>query len=96
MHSKDGFHCCYNVQTAVDKGSHLIAEFQVTNHNTDQGVLEEVAQGVKKNLEIKTIEIVADKGYESREDILNCVMIEDVGKIKERMYLSEHSFGTVK
>ena len=23
MHSKDGFHCCYNVQTAVDDGSHL-------------------------------------------------------------------------
>lgn len=26
MQSKDGFRCCYNVQTAVDKGSHLIAE----------------------------------------------------------------------
>ena len=38
MHSKDGFHCCYNFQTAVDKGSHLIAEYQVTSHNTDQGL----------------------------------------------------------
>jgi hypothetical protein len=28
MHSKDGFHCCYNVQNAVDKGSHLIAAMQ--------------------------------------------------------------------
>lgn len=74
MHSKDGFHCCYNVQTAVDKGSHLIAEFQVTNHNTDQGLLEEVADGIKKGLDIETIEVVADKGYESRQDILNCVM----------------------
>jgi hypothetical protein len=27
MHGKDGFHCCYNVQTAVDKGSHLIADY---------------------------------------------------------------------
>jgi hypothetical protein len=36
MHSKDGFHCYYNVQTAVDDGSHLIADFEVTNHNTDQ------------------------------------------------------------
>jgi hypothetical protein len=27
MHSKDGFHCCYNVQTAVDGGSHLIADY---------------------------------------------------------------------
>lgn len=74
MHSKDGFNCCYNVQTAVDKGSHLIAEYEVTNHNTDQGLLKEVAQSVKENLELETVEVVADKGYESREDILNCVM----------------------
>lgn len=74
MHSKDGFHCCYNVQTAVDKGSHLIAEYQVTNHNTDQGLLKEVAQNVKESFEIETVEVVADKGYESREDILDCVM----------------------
>ncbi|OPX41843.1 transposase DDE domain protein [Ruminiclostridium hungatei] len=74
MHSKDGFHCCYNVQTAVDKGSHLIAEYEVTNRNTDQGLLKEVSQSTKEVLEINTIEVVADKGYESREDILNCVM----------------------
>lgn len=74
MHSKDGFHCCYNVQTAVDKGSHLIAEYEVTNHNTDQGLLKDVAQSVKSALEVETVEVVADKGYESREDILNCVM----------------------
>jgi hypothetical protein len=74
MHSKDGFHCCYNVQTAVDKGSHLIAEYEVTNHNTDQGLLKDVAEGVKEILEVETVEVVADKGYESREDILDCVM----------------------
>jgi transposase len=74
MHSKDGFHCCYNVQTAVDKGSHLIAEYEVTNCCTDQGLLKEVADSTRIMLEIETIEITADKGYESREDILNCVM----------------------
>lgn len=31
MHSKDGFHCSYNVQTAVDGGSHLIAGYSVDN-----------------------------------------------------------------
>ena len=65
MHSKDGFHCCYNVQTAVDKGSHLIAEYEVTNRNTDQGLLKEVAQSAKEALEIETIEAVADKGYKA-------------------------------
>jgi transposase len=74
MHSKDGFHCCYNVQTAVDGGSHLIAEYEVTNHNTDQGLLKNTAESAKEVLETKTLEVVADKGYESRKDILDCVM----------------------
>ena len=73
MHSKDGFHCCYNVQTAVDSGSHLIAEYEVTNHNTDQGLLQEVTALAKKQLEVETISAVADKGYESRADILECI-----------------------
>ena len=73
MHSKDGFHCCYNVQTAVDSGNHLIAEYEVTNHNTDQGLLQEVTAKAKEQLEVKTISAVADKGYESRADILECV-----------------------
>ena len=74
MHTKDGFHCCYNVQTAVDAGSHLIAEYEVTNHNTDQGLLNEFCNQTKDTLEVETIEVIADKGYESREDILNCLM----------------------
>ena len=73
MHSKDGFHCCYNVQTAVDSVSHLIAEYEVTNHNTDQGLLCKVAGLAKEQLEVDTIAVVADKGYDSRKDILNCV-----------------------
>lgn len=74
MHTKDGFNCCYNVQTAVDKGSHLIAEYEVTNHNTDQGLLKEVADITREALEVETLEVVADKGYESRRDIEACVM----------------------
>lgn len=74
MHSKDGFHCCYNVQTAVDSGSHLIAEYEVTNHNTDSGLLYEMTEAAKEILEVKTIETVADKGYDSKEDILECVL----------------------
>ena len=97
MHSKDGFHCCYNVQTAVDDGSHLIAEYEVTNHNTDQGLLMDVADSTKKMLGIETIEVVADKGYESREDILNCVMNGIVPNVamkydkKERLYTVDYA-----
>jgi transposase len=96
MHSKDGFHCCYNVQTAVDKGSHLIADYEVTNHNTDQGLLLEVAEKVRETLETETLEIVADKGYESRKDIMDCVMNGIVPNVamkydkKERIYSVEY------
>lgn len=75
MHTKDGFNCCYNVQTSVDKGSHLIAEYEVTNHNTDQGLLKEVADITKEALEVETLEVVADKGYESRRDIIDFVFL---------------------
>jgi len=74
MQSKDGYHCYYNVQTAVDSGSHLIADYMVTNCCTDQGLLKEVSDNTRDMLEIDTIKIVADKGYESRKDILDCVM----------------------
>ena len=46
----------------------------MTNHNTDQGPLNEVAQITSQALEIDVIEVVADKGSESRKDILDCVM----------------------
>ena len=74
MHSNNGFHCCYNVQTAVDSGNHLIAEYMVTNRNTDQGLLNDICEQAKKTLGVDKIEAVADKGYESREDILKCLM----------------------
>jgi len=96
MESKDGFHCYYNVQTAVDKGSHLIADYQVTNCCTDQGLLKEVATNAKEILEVKIIEVVADKGYESRQDIENCIMNGIVPNIafkydkKERIYAVDY------
>jgi transposase len=74
MHSKDGFHCCYNVQTAVDGGSHLIADYEATSQANDYGLLNDVCKGAKENLDIEIIEAVADSGYESSEDILNCLM----------------------
>lgn len=92
MHSKDGFHCSYNVQTAVDGGSHLIAEYEVTDHNTDQGLLNGVCKEAKKTLGVKTIEAVADKGYESREDILNCLMDGTVPNVALKYDKSERIY----
>lgn len=72
MQSKDGYHCYYNVQTAVDDGSHLIAAYEVTNSCTDQGLLKEMADETRHNLAVETIQVVADKGYDSRTDVEKC------------------------
>jgi hypothetical protein len=64
---------CYNVQTAVDSKSHLIADFTVTDNCNDLGLLIPMASTAKDALEIKTLEVVADKGYRKQEDILECI-----------------------
>ena len=74
MLTKNGFHCSYNIQTAVDGGSHLIAEYEVTGQPNDYGLLNDVSSGAKENLGIDIIEAVADNGYESEDDILNCLL----------------------
>ena len=64
----------FYVQTAADSESQLIDEFEVTNRNTDSGLLYKITKGAKELLEVETIEVVADKGYERKADILNCIL----------------------
>lgn len=96
MHTKDGFHCCYNIQTAVDSKSHLIAEYKVTNKMNDQQILFEFAGEVKKALSKPVLDIVADKGYDSRNEIEKCVMSGTVPYVgfredkKERIYVIDY------
>ena len=73
MRTKDGYACCYNVQTAVDKGSHLIAEYEVTNSCNDYNSLTQVAQSTKETLEVETIHVAADKDYEDQDEIEQCL-----------------------
>lgn len=95
MHSKDGFHCCYNVQTAVDGGSHLIAGYNVDS-KTDVGHLREVSDEAKELLEAPSIEVLADKGYDSNHDILDCLMNGTVANVgikeekEERIFTIEY------
>jgi transposase len=74
MHTRNGFHCCYNIQTAVDTGSHMICEYEVTNKTNDMGQLTGLAKSTKEILGAKRLEVVADKGYDAREDILSAIM----------------------
>ena len=68
MKANEGFCVGYNVQTAVDAGSHMIAGYQVTNSATDHGLLTGVASEVKADYGVGTLEATADKGYESPKD----------------------------
>ena len=68
MKANEGFCVGYNVQTAVDAESHMIAVFQVTNNPTDHGQITSVASEVKADYDVPVLETTADKGYESPED----------------------------
>lgn len=73
MKNKNGFTVAYNPQTAVDSETHLIRDFQMTNQVTDHGLLESTMQGIKRSEPEKIIEVVADKGYEAVEDMVECL-----------------------
>ena len=82
LHSKDGLHPAYNVQTAVETKNHLITSFETTNANTDQNQLSMMGEKLKTELKRDSVHLIADKGYESRADIEKCLMngvIPDVG-----------------
>jgi transposase len=74
MRTKDGFACCYNVQTAVDQTSHLIAEYEVTNSCNDYNYLTQVAQNTKETFGVETIHVGADKGYDDQDEIEKCIL----------------------
>src|ERR1700680_4599552 len=62
----------YNVQVAVDTEHHLIVMHEVTNVGTDRSQLAHVAKETKAVLEANTLDVVADRGYFSSEEILAC------------------------
>jgi transposase len=62
----------YNVQVAVDTENHLIVMHEVTNVGTDRSQLAHVAKETKAVLEANTLDVVADRGYFSSEEILAC------------------------
>ena len=72
MKSKNGFIVAYNPQTAVDSNTHLIRDFQMTNQVTDHGLLDSTLEEVRKESD-GIIEVVADRGYESEEDMVKCL-----------------------
>lgn len=82
LHSKDGLHPAYNIQTVTETANHIITNFETTTANTDQGQLRVMGTIVKEELKRDIVHLIADKGYESRQDIEECLLngiIPDVG-----------------
>ena len=62
----------YNVQVAVDTKHHLIVTHEVTNVGNDRSQLAGVAKQTKDALETESLDVVADRGYFNRSQILAC------------------------
>lgn len=60
----------YNVQVAVDTEHHLIVTHEVTNIGSDRAQLSGMAMKAKAVLETDRLDVVADRGYFSGEEIL--------------------------
>jgi len=62
----------YNVQTAVDAKHHLIVTHEVINEGHDRHQLHHMAQQAKAAMGTETLEVVADRGYFTGEELLAC------------------------
>jgi len=62
----------YNVQIAVDSKHQLIVAHEVTNTGSDRAQLAAMAKQAKEALATDELNVVADRGYYSGEEILAC------------------------
>jgi len=65
----------YNMQAAVDTEHHLIVAHDVTNTVTDRRQLSAMAKKAKAAMGAERIDVLADRGYFSGEEILACEAI---------------------
>jgi len=62
----------YNVQAAVDTEHHLIIAHDVVQTGNDRDQLARMSKLAKATLEVDRLEVVADRGYYTSEEILAC------------------------
>lgn len=62
----------YNVQVAVDTKHHLIVAHEVTNVGHDRNQLTNMAKQAKTAMAKTELNVVADRGYFSSQEILKC------------------------
>ena len=62
----------YNVQVAVNTEHHLIIAHEVIVVGSDRAQLANMAKGTKATLAATNLDVIADRGYFSSEEILEC------------------------
>lgn len=62
----------YNAQTAVNVTNHLIVAFDVTNKGSDRAQLHPMACAAREAMAADSLNVVADRGYFSGNQILAC------------------------
>ena len=62
----------YNGQASVDIKNHLIVTHKVTNEGNDRSQLAPMSKKTKAALDVDKLDVVADRGYFSSEQILAC------------------------
>lgn len=67
----------YNVQHSVDEKNKIIIDHKVTNEGNDNRQLSSMGKRSKTILEVDELEIAADSGYYSTNEIVNCIR-EDI------------------
>ncbi len=69
---RGGYFIGYNVQVAVDAKHDLIAAAEVVQSACDRDQLGAIALAAKEELKVQSLEVVADKGYHSADQLEAC------------------------
>jgi transposase len=66
----------YNVQAAVETDHHLIVAHDVVQTGSDRAQLAPMAQKARQALGVDKLDVVADRGYFSSDQIIECVQAD--------------------
>jgi len=83
----------YNVQVAVDTKHHLIITHEVTNVGSDRAQLAHMAKETKAALERPNLDVIADRGYFSSGEILECDEADITVTLPKPMISNPKHFG---
>jgi transposase len=86
---------CYNVQTAVDTDTGLIVHHEVTDEATDRRQLHPMASATKESLDLDTLTVVADKGFDNGEHASACERDGIVACVPSQRSINNQGDGTL-